>query len=107
MNPLPRPYGRGFKGGRLKVSSKTHEAGNSEQTLELPKSFKDRVKSLWQLYEEGNNEVRKDILQSLLWNCEIKDKEIVSTRYKKPYNYMLKFQETSDLTILSSEGDRL
>ena len=89
----------------LKLSFKTHKAGNTEPTLELLKRFKDRVKSLWQLYEEGNNEVRKDILQSLLWNCEIKDKEIVSSRYKKPYNYMLKFQETNDLTILSGRQD--
>jgi hypothetical protein len=85
----------------LEISLKTLKSSSSSNILELLPKFKDEVISLKEVFENGNFEAKSSLLKSLLWNCEISDKKIVTTRYKDPYNYLLKFQQTDDLLKLS------
>lgn len=90
----------------LKMVQKASLVTPKKDTLELVENFKNRVISLWQLFYDGNPSVKKEILESLLWNCGILNKKIITTRYKTPYSYMKKFHQTTDLEILSGIRDR-
>lgn len=70
---------------------------NSESTFELMEEFKRQAIHIAEMFESGNDEIRRELMLSALSNCEIKDKIIVSTRYKKPYSYFVGLSKTDDL----------
>ena len=55
--------------------------------------------SLEEMFLEGNNLVRVDILSSLLWNFEINNKQVASASYKMPYKLLENLNKTTDLSV--------
>lgn len=70
-----------------------------DSTLELLENFKHQAVNIGEMFYYGDDEVRSDLLKSALWNCSIKDKEIVTTRYKKPYQFFDGVSKSTDLDI--------
>lgn len=68
-------------------------------TLELLDKFKQQCFSLGEVYENGDNEVRKDLLNSALWNFSMLNGEIASVQYKLPYKYMNEASKSGDFSI--------
>jgi hypothetical protein len=74
-----------------------------DTTLELLEDFKNRACSLAEMFEFGDDIVRADLLKSVLWNLDIKEKKILSVQYKLPYEYLKDFNKSDDLqTMLPS-----
>ncbi len=72
---------------------------NVETTLELAHQFKDQAVNLGDMFAKGDDEVRSELLKAALWNCEISDGKIVSTRYKKPFAFFEGLSKSSDLNM--------
>ena len=89
----------------LQMLLKNPNKDKGHSKLELVENFRNRAISLWKLFYDGNDEVKKEILESVLWNCGILNKKIVTTRYKLPYSHLKKFGQTTDLAILSERQD--
>ncbi len=70
-----------------------------QTTLELLEKIKYQAIHLGEMFADGNPEVKKELLKSALWNCQIKDGIITSTRYKKPFAYFEGLSKCGDLTV--------
>lgn len=68
-------------------------------TLELLDKFKQQCFSLGEVYENGDNEVRKDLLNSALWNFSMLNGKIASVQYKLPYKYINEASKSGDFSI--------
>lgn len=68
-----------------------------QTTLELLQQFKKHACTLQKMFEEGDDLVKADLLRSALWNSEMEQGKIVSTRYRKPYVYLLEMNKTQDI----------
>ncbi len=77
----------------------------TENTLELLEKFKERCYHLQNLFDEGNEEVKSDLLKSALWNLSIKDKEIASAQYKLPYQELANASKSNDIVTWRRERD--
>jgi site-specific DNA recombinase len=75
-----------------------------ESTLELSEKALVKLTTLGQMYENGKYPVRRKLLQSLLWNSELRDQEIVSVQYKRPWSAFENLNKTRD--IASWRGGR-
>lgn len=73
---------------------------NPERTLELVKNVLDYACSFNDLFEKGTDAIRGNLLKSVLWNVSVKDGEILSEQYKKPYEYLKNLSKTTDLKTL-------
>jgi site-specific DNA recombinase len=80
----------------LENSLKKLETQKPEQTLELVKKFKDYCCTLQNLYSEGDNEVKEEILKAVCWNFSINNGEIASIQYKKPFDLIAKLPKNAD-----------
>lgn len=54
-------------------------------TLELLEGLKNTVCSIEKMFKNGNEEVKRELLNSLLWNLQVKDQNIFSAKYKLPF----------------------
>ena len=57
------------------------------------------------MFKNGDSQVKSDLLKSVLSNCEIRDKEVVSTRYKKPFSYMKGVAKSTDFNTWYAQQD--
>ena len=62
--------------------------------LELVLNYSTTVKTL---FENGDWEVKKDILNALLWNLTIENKEIASVQYKMPFAALQNLNKTTEI----------
>lgn len=76
-----------------------------QTTLELLEKIKYQAIHLGEMFHDGNPEVKKELLKSALWNCQIKDGVITSTRYKKPFVYFEGLSKCDDLTVWRRRRD--
>ena len=77
----------------------------TENTLELLEKFKNGCYRLQNLFDEGNEDVKSDLLKSVLWNLSIKDKEIVSVQYKLPYQELTTASKNNDIDTWLGDRD--
>lgn len=80
----------------LELQLKTLKPQDPEVTLELLEKVKNKALTLQMLFEDDDEEIRSDVLKSVLWNCDIADGEITSQQYKLPWDYMRKALQTGD-----------
>ncbi|MBI3379450.1 recombinase family protein [Candidatus Gottesmanbacteria bacterium] len=81
----------------LEVQFKNLKPQNIDFTLERVEEVKNKACSLAFMFKEGDDTVRRDLLNSLLWNASIKNGEIASVQYKLPYLYLKDLNKTDDL----------
>lgn len=81
----------------LETQLKNLKPVNPEITLELLDQVKTRACNLKNLFDTEDEEVRRDVLKSILWNSEIIDKKIALIRYKKPYFFLQNLHKTHDI----------
>lgn len=77
----------------------------TENTLELLEKFKNRCYHLQNLFDEGNEDVKSDLLKSALWNLSIRDKQIASSQYKLPYQELAIASTSNDIDIWRRKRD--
>jgi site-specific DNA recombinase len=78
---------------------------NPENTMELLHSFKDEAISLSDMFSEGDDEVRLDLLNSALWNFSIEDKKIALVRFKVMYEKLANCSKTNDFATWLPDRD--
>lgn len=76
-----------------------------DTTLELLKNFKNEAVSLSIMFSEGDEEIKKDLLDSALWNFSIKDKKLASIRPKILYQKLLNMPKSANLADWRGVGD--
>lgn len=87
-----------FENQKVDLQLALRQKGQSAQTtLELLQQFKKYACTMQKMFEEGDDKVKADLLRSALWNSEMEGGEIVSTRYRKPYTYLLEMNKTRDI----------
>lgn len=69
-----------------------------DTTLELLKNFKNETISLSKMFSEGDEEIKKDLLDSALWNFSIKDKKLASIRLKTLYGMLVNASKSGNFT---------
>lgn len=77
----------------------------TENTLELLEKFKNDCYHLQNLFDEGNDDVKSDLLKSALWNLSIRDKKIASSQYKLPYQELANVSKSDDINTWRRERD--
>lgn len=80
----------------LNTSLQRIASENPEATLELVKNFKEYCCNLQNMYSQGNNDVKEEILNSVCWNFSISNGEIASIQYKKPFDMIAKLPKNAD-----------
>jgi len=65
--------------------------------LEKLRKFKKYCYDLQNLFDNGLDDVKSDLLKSALWKLNIKDKEIASYQYNKPYEWVHLASKSGDL----------
>lgn len=70
---------------------------SDETTLELVETIKNQAVKLSTIFEEGDDEVRRDLVQSVLWNCGFMDGKITSTRLTELWKPLENLNLTADL----------
>lgn len=65
-------------------------------TLELLNNFKTEAISLKKIFFEGDDEVKKDLLNSALWNFSVKDGKVANVRYKVLYEKLSETAKSAD-----------
>ena len=77
----------------------------SLDTLELTKiAFLEANKAVSD-YQTASPEKKRDIIQNLLWNLEVKDKSVAKTNYKLHYAVMANAPKNGDLATMLADGD--
>ena len=82
----------------LKVQFKKTEKsfGNSISTLEPTKQIFLQANRAKNELLNGKNEKKREVLETLLWNLEIKDRELATVSYKMPYDTLAKSPKNGD-----------
>jgi len=70
---------------------------SAQATLEKLRKFKKYCYDLQNLFDNGLDDVKSDSLKSALWKLNIKDKEIASYQYNKPYEWVHLASKSGDL----------
>ncbi|MBP9759306.1 recombinase family protein [Candidatus Dojkabacteria bacterium] len=82
------------------IKQKTnYKPQDPNSTLELLQNFKNEAISLKEVFSEGDDEVKQDLLKSALWNFSIKDQKIANIRYKKLYERLAKVSKNDKLDV--------
>ncbi len=89
----------------LELQLKNMKPIDVDVTLELLEKVKKDTCDAPLMFKEGDNEVRENLLKSLLWNLKIKDGEIQSVQYKLPYAYLLNLHGNRNLEDWRREWD--
>ena len=83
----------------------TRKIQKDKVTLERIKNVFLAPKNIKKLFLKENPEKQKEILNSLLWNAEIKNKKIANVSYKQPYDVLSKIENKSDFALLRRGWD--
>lgn len=67
-----------------------------EETQKRLELTKEKALSIKTMFEDGDREVRSDLLKSVLWNFWIQGKNVASVRYKKPWEFIEKAAKSGD-----------
>lgn len=70
---------------------------NLGTTFELLNTIKSRACNLQEVFNTDDNEVKRDLLNSLLSNCNIADKKIVDLNLKLPFRPILELPKNSGI----------
>lgn len=81
----------------LEIALSEVKDANLETTLEQLLDFKNRACSLAEMFEFGDDIVRADLLKSVLWNVQMKEKKVSSIQYKLPYEYAKALNKTDNM----------
>lgn len=82
---------------QLKVLSKQKKRRGTLKTLELVEEVKNSAVQLSKIFEEGDDEVKRDLLNSVLWNCDFVDGKITNTRLTKLWDPLKNLNNIDDL----------
>ncbi|MBU0974894.1 hypothetical protein KKD03_04305, partial [Patescibacteria group bacterium] len=82
---------------QLTILLKRKNRKQSVRTLELVEEIKNSAVQLSKVFYEGDDEVRRDLLKSVLWNCDFKDGKITNTRLTKLWKPLENFNNRSSL----------
>jgi len=55
-------------------------------------------------FENAKPDRKREIINSLLWNCTIKDKKVLETKYKRPFSALATTPKNGSLTELLAVG---
>lgn len=83
----------------IESSLKGRENIKPYTTLELVEEIKNQAISLDKIFAEGDDQVKQDLLRSVLWNCTFQDGKIVSTRLNKLWQPLENLNKTSEIEI--------
>ena len=89
----------------LEIQISNTKTPDTKITLELLEKFKNRACTLDKMFKNGDKEVREDLLKSVLWNYQIKDKKILSSQYKLPYAIIQKAGKIDNLGKMLRDMD--
>lgn len=83
------------------VENSLKGCGNADphSTLELLDEIKNQAISLDKIFSEGDDQVKQDLLRSVLWNCTFQDGKIVSARLNKLWQPLENLNKTSEIEI--------
>ena len=84
---------------QLKLIKKQQNKQKDEITLELVEQIKNKAIQLDFIFEDGDDLVKKDLLKSLLWNANLEDGKIVSTRVNKLWEPLRNLNDSQDLSV--------
>lgn len=65
-------------------------------TLERVRNIKNIAIKLSKVFEEGDDQVKSDLLKGLLWNVTIEKQKVALIRFKKPFSYLQNLSKTTD-----------
>ncbi|MCB9813226.1 MAG: recombinase family protein [Pseudomonadales bacterium] len=82
---------------QLSVLLKQKNNKGALETLELVEEIKNSAVQLSKVFEEGDDEVKRDLLKSVLWNCDFKDGKITNTRLTKLWKPLENLNDSHDL----------
>ena len=82
---------------QLQTLLKQKTTQDAVQTLELVSEIKNQAIRLSEIFENGDDEVKRDLLKSVLWNCDFQDGKITSTRLTKLWKPLENLNKTDDL----------
>ena len=89
----------------LEVALKESNGGELQNTLELLDEIKNRGCSLGEMFKTKDFIIRRDLLNSVLWNLQIRDGEIASQRLKLPYAYFEKVAKNPEIDVWLGDRD--
>ena len=82
---------------QLTVLLKQKNSRGTLQTLELIEELKNTAVQLSKIFNEGDKQVKRDLLQSVLWNSNFIDGKITESRLTKLWAPLKNLNETQDL----------
>lgn len=82
---------------QLKVLLKQQNKRETETTLELVADLKNQAVQLDYVFKNGDDQVKRDLLKSVLWNSKFKDGKITSTRLTKLWAPLKNLNSTQNL----------
>lgn len=82
----------------LQAQLSQHKAQDPFNTLELLQQFKKYACTVEKMFEQGNDEVKSELLKSVLWNCKMENGKVVSTRYKMPFALIKNAPQTAEMS---------
>lgn len=89
----------------IQTQLKQLKPNNPETTLEQLEKVKNDAISLAQVFIEGNDEVKRKLLESALWNVSIQNEKIASQQYKFPYDHLEKAAKSGDFEVWRRRQD--
>lgn len=69
-------------------------------TLERLERIKNQALSLQTMFDTGDEEVKSDLLKSVLWNVKVQSGYVASVQYKKPWEYLAIGLKNNDFNSL-------
>lgn len=82
----------------LQTQLQQQKSAQPESTLELLQKFKKYACTIEKMFEDGDSEVKSDLLKSVLWNCKLQDGKVISTRYKLPFALLKDAPKTAEFS---------
>jgi len=76
-------------------------------TLELVEDIKNQAIKLSEIFNGVDDEVKRDLMKSVLWNCNFADGEITSTRLTKLWKPFGNFNKEQDLEMMRARWDEI
>ena len=77
----------------------------AETTLEKLRNLKKYCYDLQKMFDNGDDDVKSDLLKSVLWKTSIQDREIASVQYNMPYKRLAEASKSDDIAIWRREWD--
>ena len=84
---------------QIKIAS---QAGNISTTLEPIKNVFLQASRAKKEFMEATDEQKRKILENLLWNLSVKDRNIHTYQFKSPFGVIAKTPKTGDLLLLGA-----